>query len=55
MHELERQQKANISAHAFPKFMREMAVVAVQDSLDLAQTFPGNMVHARLLQHPTFR
>ena len=49
------QQKANISARAFPKFMREMAVVAVQDSLDLAESFPGNLVHARLLSHPTFR
>lgn len=53
--QLEAQQKANISARAFPKFMREMAVVAVQDSLDLAESFPGNQVHERLLRHPAFR
>ena len=55
VNQMAEKREANISVRAFPQVLRELAVVAVQDALDLAESFPGNEVHARLLRHPVFR
>ena len=40
---------------SFPKVLQYLAVVLIQDSLVLAEKFPSNPVHARLLSSPVFR
>ena len=45
---------ANISVSALPVVLRSLAVVLVQDALELAEAMPKNTVHAMLLQNATF-
>lgn len=46
---------ANISVSSVPVVLRSLAMVLVQDALELAEAMPENTVHAMLLEHDTFQ
>ena len=47
--------RANISVRAVPVVLRSLAVVVVQDALELAETMNQHPVHARLLEDGNFQ
>lgn len=46
---------ANISVSAVPVVLRSLAVVVVQDALELIHSMPDNPAHKLLAVHPTFQ
>lgn len=54
-HLMQRGEAAPKSLREFPKTLRHLAVVVVQDALELALDFPVNAVHAYLLENEEFK
>ena len=46
---------ASNSMRSVPKALAYLAMVVVQDALELAERYPDNPVHALLLGQPAFR
>ena len=47
--------RANISVRALPVVLRTLAIVVVQDALELAEKFSEHPVHAMLLEDAAFQ